>query len=102
MSSVSRLNLPSISDPSLLRCCFVSSLTLCGDFVDVGHGDVGGVVAVALIRLCEAVHMQQLPVGHLPVGIKYLLTFSDGPHADHLQTVLRGETESREEEGKKS
>lgn len=65
------------------------SLTLCGDFVEVGDGDVRGVVAVALMRLREAVHMQQLPVGHLPVRVKYLLAFLNGPHANHLQTVLR-------------
>lgn len=78
----------------------MSTVTLCGNFVKVSHGDVSGVIAVALIWLCEAVHMQQLPVGHLSVGIKYLLAFSDGLHADHLQTVLKGRTESREEEDK--
>ena len=67
----------------------MSTITLCDDFVEGGDGDVGSVVAVAWIRLCEAVHMQQLPVGHLPVGVKYLLAFTNGPHAHHLQTVLR-------------
>lgn len=66
----------------------MSKITLCGDFVEVVDGDVGCVVAVALIRLGEAVHMQQLPVGHLPVGVKHLLAFMNGAHADHLQTVL--------------
>lgn len=85
-----------------LPSCGVAScqVTSCGNFIKVSHGDVGGVVAVALIWLCEAVHMQQLPVGHLSVGIKYLLAFSDGLHADHLQTVLGGRMESREDEDK--
>lgn len=65
------------------------SITLCDNFVEVGDGDIGSVVAVAWIWLCEAVHVQQLPVGHLPVGVKYLLAFTNGAHADHLQTVLR-------------
>lgn len=62
---------------------------MCGDFVEGGNGDVGSLVAVAWIRLCEAVHMQQLPVGHLPIGVEYLLAFMYGPHTDHLQIVLR-------------
>lgn len=78
-----------------------STITLCGDFVEVGHGDVSGVVAIALIRLSEAVHVQQLPVGHLPIGVKYLLAFLNGAHANHLQTVLREEKVSEEEDNNK-
>lgn len=75
-----------------------STITLRSHFVEVGHGNVSGVVAVVLVRLGEAVHVQQLPVCHLPVGIKYLLAFRDGAHANHLQTVLREEENTIREE----
>lgn len=68
-------------------------ITLCDNFVEVSDGDVSSVVAVAWVWFCEAVHVQQLPVGHLPVGVKNLLAFTNGPHADHLQTVLKKMTE---------
>lgn len=100
-----RGSVPSSSNRCLLWHCPVSTLTLCGGFVEAGDGDVGGVVAVASMRLREAVHVQQLPVGHLPVGVEHLLAFTDGPHAHHLQTVLRKverRVNEREEEDKKS
>ncbi len=59
------------------------------DSVEAGDGNVSRVVAVALIRFCEAVHVQQLPVCHLPVRVKNLLAFLNGAHTNHLQTVLR-------------
>lgn len=66
-------------------------VTLCGCFVEAGEGDIGCVMAVTLIRLCEAVHVQQLPVGHLPVCVKHFLAFQNRPYTNHLQTVLRRE-----------
>lgn len=63
--------------------------------VQVGHGDIGSVVAVALIWLSEAVHVQELPVSHLAIGVKHLLAFLNGTQANHLQAVLREEEVSR-------
>ena len=65
------------------------AITLCGGFVEVDDGDVSSVIAVALIRLSEAVHMKKLTVGHLPIGVKYLLPFMDVAHTNHLQTLLK-------------
>lgn len=65
------------------------TLTLCSDFVHGAHVDVGRVVGVGGKRLREAVHVQQLPVGHLTVRVEDLLTFPYGPHCHHLQTVLQ-------------
>lgn len=65
------------------------SFTSCGSFVDFSDGDVGSVVAVAGTRLGEAVHVKQLPVGHLPVRVKHLLAFMNRAHADHLQAILK-------------
>lgn len=67
----------------------ISMITLRDNFIKGVCGDVCCVVAVARIRLRESVHVQQLPVGHLPVGVKYLLAFTDGAHTHHLQTVLK-------------
>lgn len=67
------------------------TFTLCGHPVQVGGGDVGGVVAVAPVRLGEAVHVQQLPVGHLAVGVEHLLAFVHGTDAHHFEAVLREE-----------
>lgn len=53
------------------------------------HLDVGGVVAVAGVGLCEAVHVQQLPVGHLPIGVEDLLSFPHWLCCNHPQTVLQ-------------
>lgn len=69
-----------------------SEVTLGGRLEQVGGGDVGRVVAVAAVRLGEAVHVQQLPVGHLAVGVEDLLACADRPHAHHLEAVLREET----------
>lgn len=67
------------------------TFTLCEHPVQVGGGDVGGVVAVAPVRLGEAVHVQQLPVGHLAVGVEHLLAFVHGTDAHHFEAVLREE-----------
>lgn len=66
--------------------------------MQVGQGDVGRVVAVAAVRLGEAVHVEQLPVGHLPVRVEHLLPPADGPDADHLQTLLRNTQDERRRE----
>lgn len=68
-----------------------SKVTSCGHLVQVGGGDVGGVVAVAAVRLGEAVHVQQLPVGHLTVGVEDLLTSADRLDTYHSEAVLQEE-----------
>lgn len=65
------------------------TFTLCDHLVQVGGRDVGGVVAVAAVRLGKAVHVQQLPVGHLAVGVEHLLAFVNGADAHHFEAVLR-------------
>lgn len=72
------------------------------DCVEVGSRNVSGVVAVAGIWFREAVHVEQLPVCHLTVGVENLLTFLNRPHTNHLQTVLGTmETEIRKLKKKK-
>lgn len=71
-----------------------------GHLVQVGGGDVGGVVTVAAVRLGKAVHVQQLPVGHLAVGVEHLLTSADRPDAHHFKAVL-GEEEGRGRESER-
>lgn len=53
------------------------------------HLDVGCVVGVAGVGLCEAVHVQQLPVGHLPVCVEDLLSFPHRLRCNHSQTLLK-------------
>lgn len=57
-------------------------------FVDAGHLDVCGVIAVGWRRLWKAVHVQELPVCHLTVCIKDLLALFNTPYSDHLQAIL--------------
>lgn len=53
------------------------------------HLDVGRVVGVPGVGLCKAIHVQQLPVGHLPVGVEDLLAFPHGLRCNHPQTLLQ-------------
>lgn len=53
------------------------------------HLDVSRVVGVAGVGLCEAVHVQQLPVGHLPICVEDLLSFPHGLCCNHPQTLLQ-------------
>lgn len=53
------------------------------------HLDVSRVMGVAGVGLCKAVHVQQLPVGHLPIRVEDLLSFPHGLRCNHPQTLLQ-------------
>lgn len=64
-------------------------LTLQSRPAQCDHLDVGCVVGVARVGLCKAIHVQQLPVGHLPIRVEDFLSFPHRLCCNHPQTLLQ-------------